>query len=276
MILFPRRLLIIFFITALPATPLAAQPADTTTISTEPLFTWGDAWWAGGFVLGTIALAPLDIRIAAELQDASRQTNPPLRNAAAGFRVLGFPGSLIIASSLYAVGRAADQPTVADLGLHTTEAIVLGNGINFLIKGLAGRARPYVNVDDPFNFHFARGFTRDRYRSFPSGHTVAAFAAAAAMTTEITRDNPEIKWWVGSLFYGSATLVGVSRIYNNKHWASDVVMGAAIGSFSGWKVVGYNHSHPGNRVDNLLLGVTIPTGGGRGMGLPVVWVAPAR
>ena len=39
---------------------------------------------------------------------------------------------------------------------------------------------------------------------------------------------------------------GISRMYENWHWASDVVMGAAIGSFAGWKTVRYAHSHPGN------------------------------
>jgi membrane-associated phospholipid phosphatase len=45
-----------------------------------------------------------------------------------------------------------------------------------------GRARPYVNPEDPnpFQFQFGRGFGKnDAYRSFPSGHTVTGFAAAA-------------------------------------------------------------------------------------------------
>jgi len=53
-------------------------------------------------------------------------------------------------------------------------------------------------------------------------------------------------------------------MYNNKHWASDVVVGAAVGSFSGWKVVGYSHAHPGNRLDRFFLGTrvaAVPNGG---------------
>ena len=53
--------------------------------------------------------------------------------------------------------------------------------------------------------------------------------------------------------YGGATMIAASRMYNNKHWASDVVMGAAIGTFAGTKVVRYHHSHPGNRIDKWLL-----------------------
>ena len=54
--------------------------------------------------------------------------------------------------------------------------------------------------------------------------------------------------------YGGATLVGASRIYNNAHWASDVALGAAIGTFTGLKVVRYSHQHPDNPIDRLLLG----------------------
>jgi hypothetical protein len=56
--------------------------------------------------------------------------------------------------------------------------------------------------------------------------------------------------------YGGATMIAASRMYNNKHWASDVVMGAAIGTFAGTKVVRYHHSHPGNRIDKWLLNRT--------------------
>jgi membrane-associated phospholipid phosphatase len=60
------------------------------------------------------------------------------------------------------------------------------------------------------------------------------------------------------LFTGAA-LTGVSRMYNNRHWASDVLVGAGIGTFAGLKVVRYQHSHPGNRVDRwLLAGSLVP------------------
>jgi hypothetical protein len=45
-------------------------------------------------------------------------------------------------------------------------------------------------------------------------------------------------------------------MYEDKHWASDVVMGAAIGTFAGLKVVRFNHTHEGNRIDRWLLGTS--------------------
>jgi membrane-associated phospholipid phosphatase len=55
------------------------------------------------------------------------------------------------------------------------------------------------------------------------------------------------------VFYGGAGLVGLSRIYNNQHWASDVMAGATIGTLVGIKVVKYTHSNPGNNIDRALI-----------------------
>jgi hypothetical protein len=55
-------------------------------------------------------------------------------------------------------------------------------------------------------------------------------------------------------------MVGLSRMYNNRHWASDVLAGAAIGIFAGNKVVRYHHSHPGNRLDEWLVNFTVSGG----------------
>ena len=65
--------------------------------------------------------------------------------------------------------------------------------------------------------------------------------------------------------YGGATLVGLSRMYHNNHWASDVALGAAIGTFSGLKVVRYSHAHPDNKLDKFILGATVvPNANGGG------------
>jgi hypothetical protein len=62
-------------------------------------------------------------------------------------------------------------------------------------------------------------------------------------------------------------------MYHNKHWASDVMLGAAIGTFSGIKVVQYTHSHPRNRLDRLMLGTRIsPMSRG---GVAISWSLPA-
>src|SRR6185503_3552921 len=101
-----------------------------------------------------------------------------------------------------------------------------------------------------------RGFHRgDSYRSFPSGHTAAAFAAAAAVTAETSVWWPHTVYFIGPALYGGAAAVGVSRMYNNRHWASDVILGAAIGTFAGTKVVRFHRTHTGNKLDKSLLNI---------------------
>ena len=244
----------------------AAQPADTTKISREPLFTATDAWIAAGFVAGTFAMYPADRYFARKLQTPHNQENRFLSDAASGLRFMGTPGSMIIGVSMYGVGRVARVDRMADLGLHGTEALLIAQNVVGVVKGLAGRARPEVSIEDERSFRLARGFRKgsDNYRSFPSGHSAMGFAAASAVASETAKWWPKSTWYIAPVMYGGATLIAASRMYNNKHWASDVVMGAAIGTFAGTKVVRYHHSHPGNRIDKWLLRPTVqktPDGG---------------
>jgi membrane-associated phospholipid phosphatase len=235
------------------ANPLAAQ-ADTA--KRDGFFSWRDAALLEGFAIATVAAAPLDRSFASRLQAQTVQQNRFLRNTAHTVEQLTDPGSMIIGLGLYSYGRLAHKPKVADLGLHGTEALVIGGQLAFVMKGIAGRARPYVNTDDPHNYSFMRGFKESTdYKSFPSGHAIAAFAAASAVTSEAKR------WWgtkggwiVGSVLYTGAAAVAWSRMYDNKHWATDVLTGAAIGTFTGLKVVHYHHkTNPNNWIDRRLL-----------------------
>jgi membrane-associated phospholipid phosphatase len=61
--------------------------------------------------------------------------------------------------------------------------------------------------------------------SFPSGHTATAFFGARMLDRSFGKKYPAIA--IGG--YALATATGALRIANNKHWASDVAMGAAIG-----------------------------------------------
>lgn len=254
------------------ATPLAAQPADTSTVSTEPLFTQRDLLIAGGFVAATVALYPADRALAREIQRDPLQNNHFLTESADFFDFMGTKGSVYIGTSMYVVGRIARIDRMADLGLHGTESLYLAQTLVKLVKGLAGRARPAVDIDDPRSFKLGRGFRdQDHYRSFPSGHSGMAFAAAAAVTSETSKWWPKSTWYIAPVMYGGAALVAVSRMYDNRHWASDVVLGAAIGTFSGLKVVRYHHTHPNNRIDRWLLSTTVIPGG-RGAALIVVTV----
>src|SRR5258706_14791076 len=98
------------------------------------------------------------------------------------------------------------------------ESFLWAGGISGLFKIAVGRERP-SDTDDPF--HFKPGF---RDSSFPSGHTTVAFAAATVFTEQYPT------WLVAIPAYGTAGAIGFSRMVANKHWASDVLAEAALGT----------------------------------------------
>jgi membrane-associated phospholipid phosphatase len=246
-----------------------AQTTDTITSSKKPLFVVHDLVFVAGFTLGTIALAPLDRHFTHQLQKPARQSNRLLKRSANVFRLLGQPGSLITGTGIYLLGRFDGQRRTEDMGLHTVEAVLLGSVEAGAIKVIAGRARPRVSPDNAANFQLLGGLRDDNHRSFPSGHATSAFAFAATVASETQRWWPGSRWIIGPILYGGATLTGMSRIYNNAHWASDVMAGAALGTFTGIKVVRYQHSHPGNYLDRKLLRAGISIGNG-GQWMPIV------
>ena len=64
--------------------------------------------------------------------------------------------------------------------------------------------------------------------SFPSGHTATAFSGAEFLWQEYK----DVNIWYGIAGYAVATGTGFFRIYNGRHWLSDVAMGAGIGILS--------------------------------------------
>jgi membrane-associated phospholipid phosphatase len=222
-----------------------------------PLFTWRDGVLAGGFVVATILTRPIDKRAAVSLQDSLRQRNSIYHKSAAIVRNIALPGSTIIGPTMYAAGRLAHNDKLAQVGLYGTEELVVGALTGTLLKDTFGRARPFVDTTgpNPDDWQLLRGFHGgESYRSFPSGHSTAAFAAAAAVSAETSRWWPELTYFgIGPILYGGAAAVGLSRMYNNRHWASDVITGAMIGTFAGTKMVRYNRVHPDNRLNRWLL-----------------------
>jgi membrane-associated phospholipid phosphatase len=241
---------------------LAAQTPTEDADPHKSLFTWRDGLLAGGFVLGTFAIRPLDKSAAVTFQNPVPQGNRYLKTAALGFNRIAAPGAVIIGTTMYATGRLTKSDRLAALGLHGTEALFIGEGVAVVMKYVFGRARPYVDsVPNPDNWQLFRGFRSDtRYRSFPSGHAVAGFAAAAAVTAETSIWWPEWVWVIGPAMYGGAAFIGLARMYDNRHWASDVLVGAAIGTFAGNKVVRFSRTNPGNRVDRWFLNASLTPG----------------
>lgn len=251
---------------AFATAPAGVVPAlsASDSIRRSALMTRRDGFIAAGFVVSTLALVPLDSRIEHALQEPRTQASYRTQRAARTFNWIGGVGAPLITVTLYGVGRLGHQEHLADVGLHATEALVLSAGVATVIKELAGRARPSVAGDDPDRFTFGHG----TYSSLPSGHTTATFAAVTVATLETARVWPRSTWYVAPLLYGGATMVGFARLYTNTHWATDVALGAGIGTLTGLAVVRFQHTHPHNRLDRWLLGTAtsatvLPDGHGR-------------
>ena len=80
------------------------------------------------------------------------------------------------------------------------------------------------------------------YTSFPSGHTAQAFMGAAILSEEY-KDRYK---WMPYAAYGVASAVGIMRMANNRHYISDVLVGAGIGILS-TKVIYWTHQYKWGR-----------------------------
>ena len=256
-----RALLIATFVAIAPTVARAqrtlpmAPPASDSSHHRLPLFTRSNPLILGAFIAGAAVIGPFDRNIAREFRSPSAQSNETASHAASAFNFIGSKGVVIAGLATYGIGRIGHFERVADLGLHTTEALFVSAGVTSIIKGLAGRQRPAVaGIEDPDDFKFGGGFGKHANTSFPSGHATASFAFATLVTLETHHWKPSSSWYVAPVMFGGATMVGLARMYSNAHWASDVVMGAGIGTFTALEVYRFNHvTNRHNRVNRWLL-----------------------
>lgn len=171
-----------------------------------------------------------------------------LRNATAG-RQRGFMQNVVdagnaygiwippvaISSGLYVTGLVLDEPGIRKAGRRVFQSALYATVITGAIKTLAGRHRPHLE-EGPYMFHGPS--TRDDYNSFPSGHTTIAFAVSSSLAAEIDET------WATVGLYGLAGITGLSRMYSDRHWGSDVVFGAVVGTICGYGVAHLHDTPP--------------------------------
>ena len=110
------------------------------------------------------------------------------------------------------------------------QAAIYAAPFNFLLRMAVGRGRPNLNKG-PQTYRPFHSLLNEDYRSFPGGHVTAAFSLATVLSRNVKPG------WLKVLVYVPAVLTLASRVYQDYHWTSDCVTGAAFGYIIGTWVV---------------------------------------
>jgi membrane-associated phospholipid phosphatase len=166
------------------------------------LFSSDDTLWTVGVMgAGALAASPSDDWSLRSAQEHwSHDTFGPGRLAG------NFLVNVAVSGGTYLVGRASGHEGVASLGNNLLRAQILSQSVVQAAKYATHRARP-----DGSNNH-----------SLPSGHTATAFATAGVVQRHFG-------WKAGVPAYAFAGYVGASRMAANRHYLSDVLLGAGVG-----------------------------------------------
>jgi len=212
---------------------------DTWDIVSSP-FDWSGKEWAiaGAAVGATVATG---LFVDRHFQDESQESRSPDKDRWSGaWGQLGTLYSIGVLGAAGAYGWIADDDRGVNVMIDGLEASVIASGIlSPILKYTVGRGRPNHSGQDSDEFSPFGGDA-----SFPSGHTTQAFTVAAVLAFSFD-DQPV----VGGLAFALASGVGMSRINDNAHYASDVVAGAILGTWVGYEVVHYNRRRRGEEVE---------------------------
>ncbi|MBO4404949.1 MAG: phosphatase PAP2 family protein [Treponema sp.] len=132
-----------------------------------------------------------------------------------------------------------------------SESLLLTYAILNTLKDNIARTRPYMYFEESA---LTDDLIDDRWNSFPSGHTSAAFCGIAFFSTLLLDGYVECQGWgVYAMAAGIACAAGTGacRLYAGKHFLSDVLTGAAIGTFSGM-IVPWPHKKTSDSKDPLI------------------------
>jgi len=199
---------------------------DTKTIASEP-FRWKGKQW--GIFAGLAGVWAVTYVYDEEIFDYFQRNRTTTKDNISKYLIEPWGRgvySLPLLARIYLTGLKNDHHR--NVALTGIKAFVLSGGASFILKHMFHRHRPGDNEPPhPYLWEGPFPFTTD-YTSFPSGHTTTAFAIASVLT-----QGYKGKLWIGLTSYSIATLVGLSRINDGKHWATDVIAGAALGTFIG-------------------------------------------
>jgi hypothetical protein len=224
-----------------------------STFTSPARFSGLDWIKTGAVIFTTAAFMPFDKDIRKEFSKNHTDTKDKIADVGNGYGNLITP--IVLGTGIYSYGLFFKDDYVRETGRMIFEAVLFSGIITDVSKIIVGRSRPYTERGPYFYnmFTFNEGSI-----SFPSGHSTVAFAVSSVLANRIHNIYASIG------LYSLSTVTALSRIYSDKHWASDVVIGSAIGYFVG------DYVSSGNRKCTSKCGVSYkiyPTINGLGMNI---------
>ena len=219
-----------------PAPPEERQPyrppsfpkmvlLDTGHVLTSPLRWQGREWVM--FSASTAGLAALSLADES-LTDSARAHGPTFGFVGDTLDQLGGGASFLLLGGFYLAGAIGKDSKAKYVCLDGLAASLIAAGIiTPVLSTVIGRDRPTAE-QGAYSFHPFEG------RAFPSGHTTQAFVVASVIATSYD------SFWVKATAYGAATMTAWARVRRGKHFPTDVVAGALIGTAVGRSVVHFN------------------------------------
>lgn len=131
---------------------------------------------------------------------------------------------VVLFSGIAVYSLAADDKKARKIAYEIGQASLYAGVLTYALKYSFGRARPYME-EGSTSFHPFNSITGKDYQSLPGGHNVAAFVLSTVLSRNVR------PLWLKILMYLPAALTFVSRVYQDQHWTSDDVAGAALGYF---------------------------------------------
>lgn len=221
------RLLALFLLLAVPRPAAAGFPGEVLrsagrAVSSPARISKADLPAIGALAGGGLVLYSLDGQIRHAFHRSRSKLNDDISEQAEKLGNGGYDAALVAAYG--GLGLLMKDAYMQDTALLAAESFLAANAAGTLLKYSVGRGRPYAEDGKrrftPFRFKTAR-------TSFPSGHTVSAFSVASVFAARSGSRAVKV------LAYTLASSVALQRVYADKHWASDTLAGAAIGTAVG-------------------------------------------
>lgn len=130
--------------------------------------------------------------------------------------------SVPLVAGMFLYGHFNKKPREKRIAITTAKAMAVSAIYIYTMKKLFHRHRPNEYPADPYAWD-GPSLSHD-HDAFPSGHTVIAFTVASTLSSEY-KDKP----FIPITLYSLAGFTAASRLNDNKHWVSDVVVGGLLG-----------------------------------------------